>query len=699
MTTTTTSFAGRFLVQGHSQQSIPHRADTNVDACSYPLLITDVSLSFWGGLHPETGDVIDWSHPLVGANVANTIFCLPSGRGSCTASQVLLELILQHRAPRAIVLRDDDVMVSVGALIAQEVFQRNVPDIIYLGSEAFQQLLQRNPKYGRIQRDGTLLCQDDDHTMAQHGAESTTATANEESHPLDLLDSITLTEEEQHMLSSAQNEAQRMATRVLIRYAHMTKLSPSYRTVTKAHIDGCTYIGPGGLEFVKRLVQSGGSVAVPTTLNAVSADRRQWSALGVPEPYAKASLELGDAYLALNCQPSFTCAPYLLPHATPHAGEDVVWGESNAVVFANSVLGARTEKYADYLDICCAIVGKVAATGVHLDEHRRPKRLLDATELALQLCQPYANQSELSSSSSLVDLELLFPALGHLCGTASDGQVPLLIGFQSWHKVITRDHLKAFCAAFGTTGTSPLVHIAGITPEAQEPQRVEELVNGCEGPPKVLSLAMLEETFWTLDSGRLHNNDDDDDKVNLVALGNPHLSVSECQKLAELVTAANNTKHPKVRIMACMSRLLHAQAHELGHVESLTKFGVEFIHDTCWCMLLDPPVIPTNKAAKILTNSGKYAHYGPGLTQRQFRFGSMEDCVRAAISGSYPRKETLPSTVFPTWLTRQAQQQRTYATWSKRSTLAASMHPNLSTRFTSGGTMVRGILFFVKRLK
>ena len=93
-----------------------------------------------------------------------------------------------------------------------------------------------------------------------------------------------------------------------------------------------------------------------------------------------------------------------------------------------------------------------------------------------------------------------------------------------------------------------------------------------------------------------------------------------------------------VRIMACMSRALYAQAVDRGHVEPLIRFGVEFIHDTCWCMLLDPPIIPSDRSASILTNSGKYAHYGPGLVQRSFRFGSTDDCVRAAISGSYPRQ-------------------------------------------------------------
>ena len=261
-----------------------------------------------------------------------------------------------------------------------------------------------------------------------------------------------------------------------------------YIDVARAHIDGCTYIGPGGLEFVQRLEQAGGRVKIPTTLNSVSADRCQWQALGVPQERALASIAVGDAYLALGCdESSFTCAPYLL-NDPPHLGQDIVWGESNAVVYANSVLGARTEKYADYLDICCALVGKVPADGVHLDQNRRPRIVLHATELLNDLWQ--------HSFDSRNDLELLFPVLGHLCGSLSDGEVPILLGFhEQWPEFVTTDHLKSFCAAFGTTGTSPLIHIAGITPEAKEQSVVDSLVHACDRPSRTVTMARPSENL------------------------------------------------------------------------------------------------------------------------------------------------------------------------------------------------------------
>jgi predicted aconitase len=405
------------------------------------------------------------------------------------------------------------------------------------------------------------------------------------------------------------------------------------------------------------LVKAGGQVRVPTTLNSVSTDRRRWQALGVPADYANNAIALGDAYLELQCQPSFTCAPYLLTNA-PELGQDLVWGESNAVVYANSVLGARTEKYADYLDICCAIAGIVPAMGVHLDANRRPTVVLDATEVISVV-------REHLGTDSGSDWDILFPTLGHLCGTLADGKVPILVGLEDVADQVTLDALKAFCAAYGTTGSSPLIHIAGITPEAKDPAVIQGFLASCGGSVRTLSMGQLEDTFRTLDSDA-----GVDHMVDMVALGNPHLSLSECQHLVELVEneAAKDSsfsqKDPNVRIIACISRALHSEAQALGHIKRLEDFGIEFINDTCWCMLLDPPVIPVNPNARILTNSGKYAHYGPGLTQRSFRFGSMADCVRAAATGVYDKQPVhTGENVMPSWLAgnrTQASQRRSF---------------------------------------
>ncbi|OEU10237.1 hypothetical protein FRACYDRAFT_147078, partial [Fragilariopsis cylindrus CCMP1102] len=601
-------------------------------------LYSDVPLSFWGGIDERTGIVIDASHPLCGKNVSNTILVLPSGRGSCTASQVLLELILNRKSPRALILRDRDGLVCVGALVARcvlgleksqlldddtntstssvpvlDVLQvtNNDDDTIISDSSStastkFDTLIESQPKYGSILPDGKFV-------VGQ--------TMEEVEEKLDLL----------------------------IRYARIVtppSSTPTYIDVTSAHIDGCTYIGPGGLRFVEKLVEDGGRVKIPTTLNSVSTDLRNWKRLGIRDDESlRNSIKQADAYVALGCSSkSFTCAPYLLEKdattdaGVPQKGDQIIWGESNAVVFSNSALGARTEKYADYLDICCAIVGKVPYLGVHLDEPRIPTMILEIDDNVLEFMSQ--------------EVDLLFPVLGHLCGSLSDGEVPLLVGLEKYADRVTLDHLKAFCAAFGTTAASPLIHISGITPEA----RLADIDVWKKSATRSRSISAkdLQETFDLLDQRKSHsktnkntmsgNNDDgnddnpNDNKVDLVALGNPHLSLSEVDGLLRLVEDRvassenkNTNKHDNVSVLACISRALYDKS---PNVKKLEDFGFIFVRDTCWCMLLEPPIIPSDPNATILTNSGKYAHYGPGLTNRNFRLGSMKDCVDAAWTGS-----------------------------------------------------------------
>jgi cis-L-3-hydroxyproline dehydratase len=649
-----TTIPGRFLVRGRQRNVTNDRLA--------PLLISDTPISFWGGIDPITGIIIDQQHPLYQECISNVILCIPSGRGSCTTSQVLLELILNRIAPRAIVVRDMDALLCIGAIIAQEFFpssSHSVCDILHIGSDNFIQLLnfssdtceshsegsrRSSSLYGRISENGEFQMHalyNDDESKILLGADDL---APQLDATLNGTGEASLSVEEQSHYDQCATDAERMALRVIFRYAQLSwnvmdrnhdKLR--YLPIQQAHIDGCTFIGPGGLEFVQRLRDAGGRVKVPTTLNSVSTDRRYWKKYQVPEENALNAIALGDGYLALGCSPSFTCAPYLLTSSlTPKLGQDIAWGESNAVVFANSVLGARTEKYADYLDICCAIAGIVPAIGVHSTEKRCPTIILDGTQ-AFQ---------ELHRMSESLDLDLLFPTLGHLCGSMSDGRVPIVLGLEDWN--VSTDHLKAFCAAFGTTGASPLIHIAGITPEAKDAASIQSYIASCAYETRLITIQDLYRTFQTLDSSAvLPDNsigilgDSVNETVNLVALGNPHLSISECSAISKLIQETkidgSNVGTANTRVIACLSRHVYSEANAKD-IDTMVQFGIEFVFDTCWCMLLNEPIIPTDPNAVILTNSGKYAHYGPGLTKRRFRYGSMLDCIRAARTGWYPRR-------------------------------------------------------------
>ncbi|KAL7549218.1 hypothetical protein ACHAWF_012486 [Thalassiosira exigua] len=577
-----------------------------------PALRSTVPLSLWGGVDPSTGVVIDPTHPLVGSSIGDAVLCLPGGRGSCTGSQVLLELILNGKAPRAIVTRDVDAILCVGAVVAEEFFGddlaargRGVPVVCAVGEEDFGRLIDRD------EGTATLTVSKDGDVRIEFG--------DEEVRTRDLLrldDALGPPEPDRD--DDDRSPAEELASRVLRRIAAIAgarELIP----VTSAHVDAVTYIGPGGLRFAERLVELGGRVKVRTTLNSQSCDRRRWKEHGIEPSRASAANAVGDAYLALGCEPSFTCAPYLLPEG-PERGDQICWGESNAVVYSNSVIGARTEKYADYLDICAAIVGKVPNVGVHVAENRVPTIVIDA-RIALICVEKLVCFPTNASCSS-----------GWTCGTLSDGRIPLILGFDAL-PMVSRDDLKAFSAAFGTTGSAPMFHMAGITPEATDCVTIKEMILSCGDRRVVVSKELLHESYETLDSG----NDGSDD-ISLVALGNPHLSVSELKTLSDIFERDERPRHDAVKVIATLGRDVLSKGFELGYGQKLESFGVKFVNDSCWCMLMDPPIVPPDPTSKILTNSGKYAHYGPGLTNRRVRFGSIYECAEAAKSGKLIRQ-------------------------------------------------------------
>ena len=537
------------------------------------LVVSNVGLSFWGGVDPFTGIVIDRHHPLLGRSIAGAVLAIPSGRGSCTGSSVLLELILNGHAPAALVFAERDLILTLGVVIAEEMFGHSIP-VLHLPQAEFATL-----------RDGDTV--------------SVTALAESGENRL------TLTAEDEAQLAGAEGAARAIAMRIVTR---MARLEGATRLidVTQAHIDGCIYTGPASLRFAEALLSEGAHVSIPTSLNAISVDQRQWRAQGIDPAFGEPASRLADTYVAMGCRPTFTCAPYLLETA-PVFGEAIVWAESNAVVFANSVIGARTMKYPDYLDIAIALTGRAPDAGCHRDEARKPVVRIDLPAL------------------DAVD-DSVWPLLGYLVGLMSPVGIPLVIGLA--HLAPSLDDLKAFSAAFGTSSAAPMFHILGVTPEAQT------VAAALDGPVPTITLTQddLRRAHAELDGAA-------DEAVDLVSLGNPHFSESECAALASLVTGRR--KAEGVAIVVTCGRAVREAIAANGVLDALETFGVEIVTDACWCMIVEPVIPPS--ASVIMTNSGKYAHYGPGLTGRRFRFGSLAACVTAAETGRASRSP-------PAWL-------------------------------------------------
>jgi predicted aconitase/predicted aconitase with swiveling domain len=576
-----TSLTGRRLVPGSAQGA---------------LLFADVGLSFWGGVDPMRGEIIDRHHPLSGEYLTGRVLAIPSGRGSCTGSSVLMELISNGHAPAALVLAEADEILTLGVLVAQMIFERSLP-VLCIGREAFAAL--RGKAFARI--DGARLVVFD-HIPVDNWQPSETATQAHET-----CASIVLSELDHALLDGAHGKAPQMAMQIVLR---MAELQGARRLidVTQAHIDGCIYTGPASLRFAQQLVQWGAKVRVPTTLNSISVDQRRWRALGIDPLLGEPASALGDAYMAMGAQLSFTCAPYLLDSA-PKAGEQIVWAESNAVVYANSVLGARTLKYPDYLDICIALTGRAPLIGCHLDAPRKARLRVELPQL-LELDDAF------------------YPLLGYHIGALTGSRIPLVFGLEQHQPDL--DDLKAFGAAFATTSAAPLFHIAGVTPEALDPAQVLEPDTPL--PVATIRLEDLLVSWRELNSAR-------DNHVDVVSLGNPHFSLGEFAQLARLCHERH--KHPHVVLAITCGRAVLEQARDAGHIAVIESFGATLVTDTCWCMLGEPVIPPP--ATTLMTNSGKYAHYAPGLVGRNVHFASLAECVDAACTATASGR-------LPSWL-------------------------------------------------
>lgn len=545
---------------------------------SGPIIAAGEALSFWGGVDPATGRVIDVHHPLHGATITGGILMMPSSRGSCTGSGVLLDLALTGRAPAALIFSEAEDVLTLGALIAAEMFGKELP-VLRLSHDAFDALCRaKTARIGQtsIEADGLTI------------PVAPPATA-----------ALDLTEDDRAMLDGRDGVAVQLALRITAAMAAQqgaTKLVD----VVQGHIDGCIYASPANLTFAEKMADMGAKVRVPTTMNAISVDRANWEKQGVPHDFGDPAARLADAYVRMGCRPTFTCSPYLLDSA-PKTGEAIAWAESNAVIFANTVLGARTAKHPDFLDLCIALTGRAPLSGVYLEEHRKAKRVIDVT------------------LPENVD-DAFWPLVGYLAGRAAPDRIPLLRGLAAAKP--TRDDLKALCAAFGTTSAAPMLHIEGVTPEADG-------AAAADADRVSITRADMVEVWRMFNDGPA--------EVELVAIGSPHASASECRALADAL--GDRKRHESVAVIVTAGRDVMAEAGDV--LTRLRASGVQVLPDLCWCSISEP-VFPT-KTRTLITNSGKYAHYGPGLSGRTVRFGNLADCIEAALTGRVPPR-------LPAWL-------------------------------------------------
>ena len=413
-----------------------------------------------------------------------------------------------------------------------------------------------------------------------------------------------LTDEEKSILDGKRGEAARIALSVLVDLGQLFDADELMR-VSQVHIDATLYMVDAGLEFAEKMADRGAKVAVPTSLNPSAIDLQRWEQYRVPAEILPKHKRLEAAYLNMRATPTWTCAPY--QHGIiPRFGEQIAWGESNAIAFANSIIGARTNRYADLMDICAAIIGKVPKFGLHLVENRKAEILIELKDV----------------SRSMLANDSIYPLLGYLLGEMAGDRIAALTGIPQDVKI---DSLKGFCAAAASSGAVGLCHLVGITPEAQtlemclqgnKPQTVLEIT------PSAIRRA--EERLRTVKN----------DTVDLVVAGCPHYSTAEFIRLTQLIK--DKKVHDSVVFWVFTNRTVYAWIKNNGILNDLIAGGVMVFTDGC--PLQYPRETWHFNAA--MTDSAKFANYCYSQRGLEAVYASMEDCVETAMRGKIYWKES-----------------------------------------------------------
>ena len=398
------------------------------------------------------------------------------------------------------------------------------------------------------------------------------------------------------MLDGDSGAAVARAMRIVVQMARVSG-ADELLAIEAAHVDGCLYHGDAGLDFAETLAREGGRVRVPTTLNVSSLDLMHPDRFRGDATTRQAARKLMDAYVAMGAEPTWTCAPYQLPRR-PGFGSQIAWAESNAIVFANSVLGARTARYGDFIDIAAALTGRVPCAGLHLTANRRAVIQFELTGF----------------TADMLAEELTYALLGAVVGSLAGSEVPVITGAPR----LEEDALKALGAAAASTGSVAMLHVVGSTPEAPT---LDAATHG-RPPRTVMSVAPRD-----LLAARTSLSSAETLELTGVSLGTPHFSRAEFSRLVNAL--GGRRVYEGVEFVVNTSRAVLAELTAGGVTSELEACGVQLVTDTCTYVT---PIL-RQRDGPVLTNSAKWAYYAPGNIGASAVLATMRECVESAIAG------------------------------------------------------------------
>ncbi len=395
-----------------------------------------------------------------------------------------------------------------------------------------------------------------------------------------------LTKQEQAMLDGKEGYAVRKSMEILTALGEIFG-AKSLIDVGSVQVAGVSYhnLGDAGLEFLNELAVDG-RVKVLTTLNPAGMDLENWEQLGISPEFAQKQNLVIDAFQRMGILVSCTCTPYLIGNL-PLYGEHVAWSESSAVTFANSVLGARTNREGGPSALAAAFVGKTPNYGLHLDENR-------AADIHIQI---NADLPKLSD----------WGALGYVIGRKAENKIPYITGI----KTADLDKLKSFCASVVTYGAKPLFYIKGVTPGAEQQIQPKET-------------CIIEQTDL---KGAYDAINDQVSDIDFVCVGCPHCSIKEIQEIADLIR--DKKVKAGTELWVATSRTAKQLADKRGYTATIEEAGGKFACDTCMA------VAPLKGRFKALaTTSAKGCFYSRQNLMKT-KMGSMKECVEAAVTGKW----------------------------------------------------------------
>lgn len=408
-----------------------------------------------------------------------------------------------------------------------------------------------------------------------------------------------LTDEESQMLNGEKGPAVKKAMEILVALGEgfgAQRLLP----VNNVHMAGSSVLvaEEAGTRFVEDIRKQGGQFVTKVTTNPTAVDPTRWEEIGIPESDSVLQIRLTDAYAGMGANTCNTCIPYLVGNS-PRFGEHMAWGESSAVVFANSVCGARTNREGGPSGLASALTGRTPEYGFHLKENRYGKLLIKVE----------------TSLDDMTD----YGTLGYFAGRLAGQDTPVFTGVPANP---TLEHLKALSAALAASGAVSMFHAVGVTPEAPS---LEEAFGGQE-PEKVF-------VFDTeaKEKAQAALNKEPSDHVDWILVGCPNASVEEIREVAQALEGRK--VHQEVSLWVTTAGAMYAMAERMGYIKTIEDAGGVVVRETCPFLARSRVIAPKKGYKTLTTNSAKMAFYAPGQFGLPTHYGNLQRVMQAAING------------------------------------------------------------------